>query len=171
MKALRNLCIIGIIAIAASTFSVRADIIVTVNGTRYEVSTVTTTFNAYEAQFEAQPFYHNLELATELASAVGAQFGEVNLAPDVTGGFYESGPLFAVSGTSVESDDVFDNLSSNPSVVGSEGFLSTSTYTYATASLVPETPSRVVNLALGLPFLGLVVARLVQRHSAAPRDA
>ena len=136
-----------------------ADAVVTVEGTQYDVSTVTTTFSIDESLLEAQPWWGNTSLAAEFATAVGLDFGLPNQPPPPFG---PAGPLFATSTNFVVVDSV-TIIPPNPDPVEIGFSRITDTRVYATATLIttPE-PGTLSLMFSGLLVVGLLVG--VNRH-------
>ena len=134
-----------------------ADAVVTVDGTKYDVSTVTTPFNGDPSLLKAQPWWGNSSLAEEFATAVGGSFGFPNFIEALN-----TGPLFAWGITP------FDTLRATGHPPGASGSVSVEvarqeSFVFATATPVP-TPEPG---ALSLMFSGLLVVGLlvgVNRH-------
>lgn len=84
-----GLTFVAMICFFAGTSSADG-ITVTVNGTQYDITTVTGTFTDNMAQLESTPWWDNESLAQEIAAAVMDDIGTPNDNGEIAGG-----PLFA----------------------------------------------------------------------------
>ncbi|MBO1051358.1 MAG: hypothetical protein HEQ25_09525 [Dolichospermum sp. DET73] len=113
-------------------------IIFNVNGTDYDVTTVTTSYNADSTLLQSQPWWGNATLASQFASTV--QQG-------LPGSFSSSGPFFAYSATLASGPGfTFTQVGSyeyisiaNPQVV-TRGVNSSFSGVYATATVATPVP-------------------------------
>ncbi len=81
-------------AISLLGFSPAQAVVVTVNGTDYDITNQSTTYNASTSLLQSQPWWGDPVLASSFANAVGSQLGGVN----ISGAF---GPAFAFRATSL----------------------------------------------------------------------
>jgi hypothetical protein len=117
-------CLVGAACFLFASAS-RADVVLKVDGTTYDIGTVVTNFSMDAAFLEAQPEIGNVGLANDLAEAVGTSLG-------VSSGM---GPNFPFS---VESDVVFSDADISGSI--QESFVNEQTVaTYAVVSVVTPT--------------------------------
>src|SRR5579862_2729825 len=132
----------------------RADAIVTVGGTTYDITTLSGTFSGNSATLEGTPWWGNATLAESLSNAVGTALG-TQLPPNET-----LGPLFATSllGSAFDEGSSFDQTlgtSIDTSTIRSQTFL------YATGSVVPSAaapePSTLSLMIAAMLGLGLLV--------------
>jgi hypothetical protein len=142
---------------------------VEVGGTKYDVSTVTTTFAADATQLEQQPWSGSVFLADEFAVDVGLALGFPNLIQLTPGVNTASGPLFDY-GTSAAPYAVITALypSGIAAVVG-PGLSGTETYAVVTPVATPE-PGTLSLLFSGLLFVGLLVRVSRRRESRLATD-
>lgn len=158
-KLLFSSVFVGLLALMLSSVA-RADSIVTVGGTTYDITTLTGTFDANEATLEGTPWYGNGPLAQSIAAAVGTAFGT----PQNNLEFGQNyGPFFGyqfIPGFGVNSA-VFDipDGSTSGSVTGI-GWYDYISVTWATGSVVPPattpepgTLSLTIAAMLGLGLL------------------
>jgi hypothetical protein len=135
--------------------------IVTVDGTRYDVSTITGTAEDLQGELESQVFFGSVGAASDFAGAVGTSLGTPN---------GDNGPLFVfnlrtgdnpVIGARTFSTGLFGG------VVGFQSEATDGTFTFAVAEQV------VVPLPAGLPlFAGaLAIAGFLRRGALAARCA
>ncbi|ACK70502.1 hypothetical protein PCC7424_2075 [Gloeothece citriformis PCC 7424] len=123
--------------------------IFTVNGTQYDITTVTGSFNQLQSQLESQVWWGNTTLAMDFASTVGSSLGKPNLL-----GLNLVSPLFAYN-TILQSIPLRPSvrqtlavgaveqelLGSTVTLVNTYPSLSSSiSYTWAIATEVPEEP-------------------------------
>jgi hypothetical protein len=127
---------------------------VTVNGTAYEITTVTTTFAADSAELMSQPWWGNIPLTSEFAVQVGLSFGYPNSS------VYPPFFAYAASSSSFFSGAFYNGQ-------GGIGAIGTSTtvgeWTFAKVATVPEATSTLLLTLLSFPTL-LFAARRMGRE-------
>ena len=123
-----------------------AAVTISVGGTDYDVSTITTTFDAQSALLLSQPWWGDSLLADTAAADVGSSLG----LPNGTG----SGPLFAWAENSfpgiVEAVGHFRGM-----VVDLGPLPNSASVTYAVATPTIPEPSRVILMGMGIAVVAL----------------
>jgi hypothetical protein len=164
-KLLCGLTLAGVFALGGAVKPAYAGDIVSVGGTKYDVTTSPyETFASASLVLEGQPWWGNPTLAAELASAVYLSLGD----PNVEG----QTPTFAYGLETVGGNTIVDNydyllVSYNPDVwdltdwtsANPETISNTYPFYFATATVVttPE-PSTISLWLIGLGSLGVVIA-------------
>lgn len=152
---------LGLIALVAPG-AARADDIVTIGATEYDISTVSTSFSADTAALESTPWWGNAALAANLAALVGDALGTPNL-----GSPYTYGPYFAWE-TNPNIPSFPDFYTYNATLLHDANGSTPGSYVwvYAVGSIVQATPepSSVLFLVTGL--LGLLGMGLYKRRCA-----
>jgi hypothetical protein len=134
-------------------------ITVTVDGTQYDITTVTGTFTDNMTQLESTPWWGDATLAQAIATAVADDIGTPN-----DGGI--GGPLFAYSLDAVNAYLFIQGNVNMTSVQESVSF----SYGVGSAVSAPE-PEPLSMLFSGLLGLGLLVAVKRYRGSHLPAEA
>jgi hypothetical protein len=140
------LMLLAVICFFAGTSSADS-ITVTVNGTQYDITTVTGTFTDNMAQLESTPWWDNESLAQEIAAAVMDDIGTPNDNGEIAGG-----PLFAWN------DDAIDAFIWFQGIVYPTSPSESVSLSYGVGSAVnaPE-PGSLSMLLVGLFGVGLFV--------------
>jgi hypothetical protein len=139
-------------------------LVVEVNGSKYDVTTVSGTYNDLKTTLSAQPWFGNPDLSYAFASAVWDGLGKVNE------GF---GPYFAKGlypGTDFVLVDAFVSMYGQDSIDNQLGTMASYDDVYAQARLLPPEPNSVPG---PLPLFGAMAGysmsrRLRARIQAAP---
>lgn len=152
---------------AVITFQVapsQAGQIFNVNGTDFEVDTVTGTYLDLESTLMAQPFFGDAPLAQLLATAVGDALGFPNSSS------FQQGPIFAYeSSTDSFGGSLYGGIILNETIItgiNGSGFV---VKEFATAREVPTTAVPTPALLPGL--LGMGLATLRKRKLASSSQA
>lgn len=148
--------------VVATSSMAKADVIVTVGGTQYDVTTVTGTFASLASQLESTPWWNDATNATSFANAVGSQLGFPNA---VFGDVSNSGPWFAYGIQSNHVNTLFEhsfNGSTNLAPVTNSLSLS-GTYAVIAAAPVPE-PATLGLLMTSLLPAGWLLGRRRSRR-------
>ncbi len=164
-KLLCGLTLAGALALGGAVKPAYAGDIVSVGGTKYDVTTSPLeTFASASLVLEGQPWWGNATLADELASAVYLALGDPNVGGQT--------PTFAYGlETEVGGNTIVDNydyllVSYNPDVWDLTNWTSANTETisntypfyFATATVVPTPETSTISLWLiGLGSLGVVM--------------
>jgi hypothetical protein len=115
---------------------------VTVDGNTYDVSTITTTFNASGSLLESQVWWGNTVLAQAFMTAVGQSLGIGYQGGD------QAGPLFNYA---ADSSDLFSYASFNNTTTPlnfNAGGIGSDSFTFAVATSVTPVPESSANPAL-----------------------
>ncbi len=169
-KLLCGLTLAGVFALGGAVKPAYADgVIVSVGGTEYDVTTSPLeTFSSASAALEAQPWWGNATLASELATAVYLALGDPNVNGQTPTFAYGLGPDSAgpTPYTAVDNYDYNacygggDCALTDWTTANSETISSTYQFYFATATVVGNTPesSTIGLLLVALGSLGVVMA-------------
>lgn len=153
LRSLNNLLAVSLLALTASHVQA-ASFQTTINGTSYNFTTITGTYNDNQAQLSSQPWFGSASLANTFATAVSSNLGG-------TVNFGELGPMFAYGVI----DSSFEYVAYLFGTTLNNSFSRTDTYTFAVAQAqqVPEIDGAMLPQALML--MGASALFLRRRNS------
>jgi hypothetical protein len=151
------------VGILASSASPAQALLVTVNGTDYNVSTVTQSYNQNPGLLQSQPWWGSQSLATQFATQVGLAFGS----PNSFGIFGNRGPLFAYNASPTDSPtEVF--TSAFDFMVGAQERTVNPQTTYVFAIATEATPTPIpfdIPGGATIPTVGSLFALALMRQA------